>query len=99
MVVRSASRLGLDIVLGGTACGEPAVLDGYMEPGPERGPARSDGCNPALVDPVIRMVTGRSASGASTCRPEDQHRDFGRDRRLLVTSRWREPLRSRRAEG
>ncbi len=68
-----------------------ALLDAYVEQ--DHGPARlvADGFDPELVDRVVRLVdTAEYKRRQSPPGPKITGRAFGRDRRLPITSRWRE---------
>jgi len=53
------------------------------------------GADPELVDRVIRMVDHAEFKRRQyPPGPKITPKNFGRDRRLPITSRWREPLRS-----
>ena len=53
------------------------------------------GADPELVDRVIRMVDHAEFKRRQyPPGPKITAKNFGRDRRLPITSRWREPLRS-----
>ncbi len=70
------------------------VLDDYVEL--DRGSAElvAAGFDPALVERVLRMVDGAEYKRRQyPPGPKISTRNFGRDRRLPITSRWREPAR------
>ena len=70
-----------------------AVLDDYVEQDQGSAELLAAGFDPALVERVIAWSTRRSTSGGST-RPGRRSRrsNFGRDRRVPITNRWREQL-------
>jgi len=69
-----------------------AILFGYVDGDKGRDDLVADGHDPALVDKVLRMVDlaeykrRQSAPGTKI-----SIKAFGRDRRLPITNRWREP--------
>jgi NAD+ synthase (glutamine-hydrolysing) len=71
-----------------------ALLDDYVEK--DMGAARlvAAGHDPDLVQRVIRMVDAAEYKRRQyPPGPKITQKNFGRDRRLPITSRWREPLR------
>jgi NAD+ synthase (glutamine-hydrolysing) len=68
------------------------VLDGYVERDLGRDALVAAGHDPALVDRVIRLVDGAEYKRRQyPPGPKITVRNFGRDRRLPITNRWREP--------
>ncbi len=69
-----------------------AILDGYVERDLGRAELVASGHNPALVDQIIRLVDGAEYKRRQyPPGPKISPRNFGRDRRLPITNRWREP--------
>ncbi len=72
-----------------------AVLDDYVERDMGAAELVAAGHDPGLVDRVIRMVDRAEYKRRQyPPGPKITVKNFGRDRRLPITSRWREPLRS-----
>jgi len=72
-----------------------AVLDDYVERDMGAAELVAAGHDPALVDRVIAMVDRAEYKRRQyPPGPKITGKNFGRDRRLPITSRWREPLRS-----
>jgi NAD+ synthase (glutamine-hydrolysing) len=68
------------------------VLDGYIEHDLGRDALLAAGHDPLLVDRVIRLVDGSEYKRRQyPPGPKISGRNFGRDRRLPITNRWREP--------
>ena len=68
-----------------------AVLDDYVERDMGRAALLNAGHDPALVDRVIRLVDAAEYKRRQyPPGPKISFRAFGRDRRLPITSRWRE---------
>jgi len=68
-----------------------AVLDGYVERDLGRDELIGQGHDPAVVDRVVRLVdTAEYKRRQYPPGPKITPRAFGRDRRLPITSRWRE---------
>ena len=68
-----------------------AVLDAYVERDRGRAELLADGFDPAVVDRVIALVDAAEYKRRqSPPGPKITGRAFGRDRRLPITSRWRE---------
>jgi NAD+ synthase (glutamine-hydrolysing) len=68
-----------------------AVLDDYVERDMGRAALLAAGHDPALVDRVIRLVDAAEYKRRQyPPGPKISFRAFGRDRRLPITSRWRE---------
>jgi NAD+ synthase (glutamine-hydrolysing) len=69
-----------------------AILTGYVDGDKGRGDLIAEGHDPAVIDKVLRMVDvaeykrRQSAPGTKI-----SIKAFGRDRRLPITNRWREP--------
>ena len=69
-----------------------AVLEAYIERDLGRDALIAAGHDPALVDRVIRLVDGAEYKRRQyPPGPKITARNFGRDRRLPITNRWREP--------
>ena len=67
------------------------LLDAYVEQDRGRGELIADGADPAVVDRVIALVDAAEYKRRqSPPGPKITGRAFGRDRRLPITSRWRE---------
>ncbi|HEX6468924.1 MAG TPA: NAD+ synthase [Streptosporangiaceae bacterium] len=67
------------------------VLDGYVEKDMGRDALVAAGHDPGLVDRVIRLVdTAEYKRRQYPPGPKITPRNFGRDRRLPITNRWRE---------
>jgi NAD+ synthase (glutamine-hydrolysing) len=77
-----------------------ALLEKYVEQAHGRSELLADGFEPAVVDSVVTMVDRaewkrrQSAPG-----PKTSPVAFGRDRRLPITSRWREHRSGQRPDG
>ena len=72
-----------------------ALLDDYVERDLGAAELVAAGHDPALVDRVIQMVDRAEYKRRQyPPGPKITGKNFGRDRRLPITSRWREPLRS-----
>jgi len=70
-----------------------ALLDDYVERDLGRDALLANGHDPALVERVIRMVDGAEYKRRQyPPGPKITQKNFGRDRRLPITSRWRESL-------
>ena len=68
------------------------ILDAYVERDEGRRSLVTAGHNAALVDRVMRMVdTAEYKRRQYPPGPKISARNFGRDRRLPITNRWREP--------
>ena len=68
-----------------------ALLDAYVEQDCGRAELIARGFEPALVDRIVRLVdTAEYKRRQSPPGPKITGRAFGRDRRLPITSRWRE---------
>lgn len=68
-----------------------ALLDGYVEKDLGRADLIADGFEAELVDRVVRLVdTAEYKRRQNPPGPKVTGRAFGRDRRLPITSRWRE---------
>ena len=68
------------------------VLEGYIEHDLGRDALVAAGHDPAVVDRVIRLVDGSEYKRRQyPPGPKISGRNFGRDRRLPITNRWREP--------
>jgi NAD+ synthase (glutamine-hydrolysing) len=68
------------------------ILDGYVERDLGRAELVQAGQDAALVDRVIRLVDGAEYKRRQyPPGPKITARNFGRDRRLPITNRWREP--------
>ncbi len=68
------------------------VLEAYIEHDLGRDAMISAGHDPVIVDRVIRLVDGSEYKRRQyPPGPKITGRNFGRDRRLPITSRWREP--------
>jgi len=68
-----------------------ALLDAYVEQDQGRAQLVAAGFDPALVDRVVRLVDAAEYKRRqSPPGPKITGRAFGRDRRLPITSRWRE---------
>jgi NAD+ synthase (glutamine-hydrolysing) len=69
-----------------------SVLQGYIEDDIGRDALVAAGHDPVLVDRVIRLVDGSEYKRRQyPPGPKISGRNFGRDRRLPITNRWREP--------
>jgi NAD+ synthase (glutamine-hydrolysing) len=70
-----------------------AILEGYVEHDMGAAELVAAGHDPALVERVIRMVDRAEYKRRQyPPGPKITPKNFGRDRRLPITSRWREPL-------
>jgi NAD+ synthase (glutamine-hydrolysing) len=68
------------------------LLDGYVEKDLGHDALIAAGHDPALVDRIIRLVDGAEYKRRQyPPGPKISPRNFGRDRRLPITNRWREP--------
>jgi NAD+ synthase (glutamine-hydrolysing) len=68
------------------------VLEGYIERDLGRDALVAAGNDPLVVDRVIRLVDGSEYKRRQyPPGPKISGRNFGRDRRLPITNRWREP--------
>jgi NAD+ synthase (glutamine-hydrolysing) len=68
-----------------------AVLDAYVERDRGRAELLADGFDPTVVDRVVALVDAAEYKRRqSPPGPKITGRAFGRDRRLPITSRWRE---------
>ncbi len=68
------------------------VLEAYIEHDLGRDALVAAGHDPAIVDRVIRLVDGSEYKRRQyPPGPKISGRNFGRDRRLPITNRWREP--------
>jgi NAD+ synthase (glutamine-hydrolysing) len=68
------------------------VLEAYIEHDLGRNAMIAAGHDPVIVDRVIRLVDGSEYKRRQyPPGPKITGRNFGRDRRLPITSRWREP--------
>jgi NAD+ synthase (glutamine-hydrolysing) len=68
-----------------------ALLDAYAERDHGRAELVAEGFDPELVDRVVRMVDlAEYKRRQYPPGPKVTPRAFGRDRRLPITSRWRE---------
>jgi NAD+ synthase (glutamine-hydrolysing) len=68
------------------------VLEAYIERDLGRDAMVAAGFDPAIVDKVIRLVDGSEYKRRQyPPGPKITARNFGRDRRLPITNRWREP--------
>jgi len=68
------------------------VLEGYIEHDLGRDALVAAGRDPGVVDRVIRLVDGSEYKRRQyPPGPKISGRNFGRDRRLPITNRWREP--------
>ncbi len=68
-----------------------ALLDAYVERDRGRAELVADGFDPELVDRVVRLVDAAEYKRRQNPPgPKVTGRAFGRDRRLPITSRWRE---------
>jgi NAD+ synthase (glutamine-hydrolysing) len=71
-----------------------ALLDDYVEKDMGAGALVAAGHHPELVERVIRLVDRAEYKRRQyPPGPKITPKNFGRDRRLPITSRWREPLR------
>jgi len=69
-----------------------ALLDDYVEKDMGTAELIAAGHDPALVERVVRMVdTAEYKRRQYPPGPKISQKNFGRDRRLPITSRWREP--------
>jgi NAD+ synthase (glutamine-hydrolysing) len=76
-----------------------AVLDAYVERDRGRAELLADGFDPAVVDRVVALVDAAEYKRRqSPPGPKITGRAFGRDRRLPITSRWRETAAPTAAE-
>ena len=72
-----------------------ALLDDYVERDMGTAALVAAGHDPVLVERVIRMVDRAEYKRRQyPPGPKISAKNFGRDRRLPITSKWREPLRS-----
>jgi NAD+ synthase (glutamine-hydrolysing) len=72
-----------------------ALLDDYVDHDLGAAELVAAGHDPGLVDRVIRMVDRAEYKRRQyPPGPKISGKNFGRDRRLPITNRWREPLRS-----
>jgi NAD+ synthase (glutamine-hydrolysing) len=72
-----------------------ALLDDYVEQDMGTAALVAAGHDPVLVERVIRMVDRAEYKRRQyPPGPKISAKNFGRDRRLPITSKWREPLRS-----
>jgi NAD+ synthase (glutamine-hydrolysing) len=72
-----------------------ALLDDYVEQDMGTAALVAAGHDPVLVEQVIRMVDRAEYKRRQyPPGPKISAKNFGRDRRLPITSKWREPLRS-----
>jgi NAD+ synthase (glutamine-hydrolysing) len=70
-----------------------AILEGYVEHDMGAADLVAAGHDPALVERVIRMVDRAEYKRRQyPPGPKITPKNFGRDRRLPITNRWREPL-------
>jgi NAD+ synthase (glutamine-hydrolysing) len=70
-----------------------ALLDDYVERDMGSAELVAEGHDPALVERVIRLVdTAEYKRRQYPPGPKISQKNFGRDRRLPITNRWREPL-------
>jgi len=70
-----------------------AILEGYVEQDMGAAELAAAGHDPALVERVIRMVDRAEYKRRQyPPGPKITPKNFGRDRRLPITNRWREPL-------
>ena len=70
-----------------------ALLDDYVEKDMGSAELIAAGHDPALVERVIRLVDRAEYKRRQyPPGPKISTKNFGRDRRLPITSRWREPL-------
>jgi NAD+ synthase (glutamine-hydrolysing) len=70
-----------------------AILEGYVEHDMGAAELAAAGHDPALVERVIRMVDRAEYKRRQyPPGPKITPKNFGRDRRLPITNRWREPL-------
>jgi len=68
------------------------VLEGYIEHDLGRDALIAAGHDPVVVERVIRLVDGSEYKRRQyPPGPKISGRNFGRDRRLPITNRWREP--------
>src|SRR5690606_34938268 len=68
-----------------------ALLDAYVEHDDGSAALVADGFDPEVVEQVLRLVDGAEYKRRQyPPGPKISRRNFGRDRRLPVTSRWRE---------
>ena len=69
------------------------MLDAYVERDRGRAELVAEGFDPALVERVLRMVDSAEYKRRQyPPGPKISRRNFGRDRRLPITNRWREYL-------
>jgi NAD+ synthase (glutamine-hydrolysing) len=72
-----------------------AILDGYVERDLGAAELIAAGHDPALVDRVVALVDRAEYKRRQyPPGPKITSKNFGRDRRLPITNRWREPARS-----
>jgi NAD+ synthase (glutamine-hydrolysing) len=72
-----------------------ALLDDYVEKDMGSDALIAAGHDPALVERVIRLVDAAEYKRRQyPPGPKISQKNFGRDRRLPITSRWREPRRA-----
>jgi NAD+ synthase (glutamine-hydrolysing) len=72
-----------------------ALLDDYVEHDMGADELVAAGHDPELVDRVVRLVDHAEYKRRQyPPGPKITAKNFGRDRRLPITNRWREPLRS-----
>jgi NAD+ synthase (glutamine-hydrolysing) len=72
-----------------------AILDGYVEHDLGAAELIAAGHDPALVDRVVALVDRAEYKRRQyPPGPKITSKNFGRDRRLPITNRWREPARS-----
>jgi NAD+ synthase (glutamine-hydrolysing) len=70
-----------------------ALLDDYVEKDMGTAELIAAGHDPALVERVVRLVDAAEYKRRQyPPGPKISQKNFGRDRRLPITSRWREPL-------
>jgi NAD+ synthase (glutamine-hydrolysing) len=70
-----------------------ALLDDYVEKDMGTAQLIAAGHDPALVERVVRLVDAAEYKRRQyPPGPKISQKNFGRDRRLPITSRWREPL-------
>jgi NAD+ synthase (glutamine-hydrolysing) len=71
-----------------------ALLDDYVEKDMGTAELIAAGHDPALVERVVRMVDAAEYKRRQyPPGPKISQKNFGRDRRLPITNRWREPVR------
>ncbi len=72
-----------------------AILDGYVEHDLGAAELVASGHDPALVDRVVALVDRAEYKRRQyPPGPKITSKNFGRDRRLPITNRWREPARA-----